>query len=78
MEEEARAAGTTLGVIKIHEISGKGIEEDPFARREKEVEGKVEIKRGAERIEELQRLSDRQWNDPYEHNRKIRRVFRVS
>lgn len=77
MEEEARAAGT-LGVIKIHEVTGKGIEEDPFARKEKEVEGKVVIKRGAERIEELQRLSDRQWNDPYEHNRKIRRVFRVS
>ena len=32
---------------------------------------------GAARIEELKGLSERQWADPYEHSRKIRRVFRV-
>ncbi|TGZ78224.1 DUF572-domain-containing protein [Ascodesmis nigricans] len=65
-----------LGVIKIHDPSER-TPEDPFARREKEVESKTEIKRGAARIDELRKLSDRNWADPYEHSRKMRRVFRA-
>lgn len=65
-----------MGIIKIHDPSEATVE-DPFARKEKEVGDKTEIKRGAARVEELRELSDRQWADPYEHSRKMRKVFRV-
>lgn len=52
--------------------------EDPFAKKEKNVVDKTEAKVGAARIAELQELSDRQWSDPYEHSKKIRKGFRVS
>ncbi|EAW06677.1 Saf4/Yju2 family protein [Aspergillus clavatus NRRL 1] len=52
-------------------------EEDPFAR----LEGKVEDKRRAEtersRIEDLARRQARDWEDPYERSRRLRRTFRA-
>jgi coiled-coil domain-containing protein 130 len=51
--------------------------DDPFAMVEKGVADKMQAKQGAERIAELRGLSDRQWQDPWEHSRKMRRVFRV-
>ncbi|KAA8910055.1 CWC16 protein [Sphaerosporella brunnea] len=64
------------GVIKIHDPA-KATLEDPFARAEMNVEDKTVVKQGAARIAELKELSDRQWADPYEHLRKMRRVFRA-
>lgn len=67
----------TLGIIKIHDPADAAIE-DPFAKAEKNVKDKTEIKQGAARIAELRELNDRQWADPWEHSRKMRKVFRVS
>ncbi|KAA8909316.1 CWC16 protein [Sphaerosporella brunnea] len=64
------------GVIKIHDPAEATLE-DPFARAEKSVVDKTVVKQGAARIAELKDLSDRQWADPYEHSRKMRKVFRV-
>jgi coiled-coil domain-containing protein 130 len=45
------------------------------------LEGKVEDKKRLEysklRLEELQALSEKQWEDPYERNKKLRNAFRV-
>lgn len=66
------------GVIRIRDPEEIARLEDPFAKAEKGVIDKTEAKQGAERIAELQNLSDRLWQDPYEHSRKMRRIFRVS
>ena len=50
---------------------------DPFERREKAVEEKTAVTAGAQRVKELWELQERQWADPYEHSRKLRRVFRA-
>jgi len=65
------------GVIRIRGPDDIGsASEDPFARAEKTATDKSEVKLGAARIAELRELSDRQWADPYEHSRKVRRIFR--
>lgn len=52
-------------------------EKDPFAK----LEGKVDDKRRAQtessRILELQERQKRDWNDPYEKSRRLRRTFRT-
>ncbi|KAI5778366.1 CWC16 protein [Geopyxis carbonaria] len=66
------------GIITVHEVgTTRGVDDDPFAKREKDVGDKTIAKQGAERIAELRDLSERQWADPYLHSRKIRRVFRA-
>jgi coiled-coil domain-containing protein 130 len=51
-------------------------EKDPFAK----IEGKIEDKRKADteasRIRELQERQDRDWDDPYEQSKRLRRTFR--
>ncbi|KAG0125472.1 CWC16 protein [Tuber indicum] len=69
-EEEGAAV---VGEIHIRDPNMPG---DPFAAVEKKVVDKAGVKKSTERIEELRGLSDRQWLDPYEHSRKMRRVFR--
>lgn len=52
-------------------------EKDPFAK----IEGKMEDKRKADteasRIRDLQERQDRDWDDPYEQSRRLRRTFRA-
>lgn len=66
------------GVLRLRGPEEVALAEDPFAKVEKGVADKTQAKQGAERIAELQGLSNRQWQDPWEHSRKMRRVFRVS
>ncbi|KAH8816164.1 CWC16 protein [Xylogone sp. PMI_703] len=48
-----------------------------FANLEGKVEDKKRFEQAKERIEELQDVADKQWEDPYERNRKLRKAFRV-
>ncbi|KAL7276904.1 Protein saf4 [Rhizina undulata] len=66
------------GEIRIREQGEEGKEglENPFAKLEKGVKDKEEAKTGKERIEQLLELSNRQWEDPYTHSRKMRKIFR--
>ncbi|KAF8535980.1 CWC16 protein, partial [Trichophaea hybrida] len=64
------------GIVRVRDPD-EVLVEDPFARTEKNVKDKTEAKQGAARIAELRELSDRQWADPYEHSRKMRKVFRA-
>ena len=67
------------GVIRVKPLPGEEDAESAgvMGKLEKAAE---EAKRKAidePRIEELRRLSERQWADPYEHSRKMRKIFRV-
>ncbi|KAK9651161.1 hypothetical protein V6Z96_004343 [Aspergillus fumigatus] len=72
-----RDTGDAGGIGEIAVGEDRKAKEDAFAR----LEGKVEDKRRAEtersRIEDLQRRQNRDWEDPYERSRRLRRTFRV-
>ena len=73
---EDRALALGEEEIRIR-LPGEAAEEDPLAR----LEGKSEDRRRAEtatsRILDLQERQKRDWEDPYEKSRKLRRAFRV-
>ncbi|GAQ03279.1 probable beta-glucosidase F [Aspergillus lentulus] len=72
-----RDTGDAGGIGEIAVGEDRKVKEDAFAR----LEGKVEDKRRAEtersRIEDLQRRQNKDWEDPYERSRRLRRTFRV-
>jgi coiled-coil domain-containing protein 130 len=49
---------------------------DAFAHLEVKIEDKQRQEYGKKRLEELQDLSEQQWEDPYERNRRLRKSFR--
>ena len=55
----------------------KRLEGDPFARLEEKVTDKRQANNEKSRIEDLYRHNSRDWNDPGEANRKLRKAFRV-
>lgn len=63
------------------EIAGVGVGErekgDPFARLEGKVEDKRVFDTEKSRILELQNRQERDWEDPYEKSKRLRRRFRV-
>ncbi|KAI5282364.1 hypothetical protein KEM54_002799 [Ascosphaera aggregata] len=67
------------GVAGIHiRRPGEGEKaKDAFEKLETKVEDKKQYMTEQERMKELYRLSDRQWDDPYEQSRKLRRTFRA-
>ncbi|KAF3936905.1 hypothetical protein ABW19_dt0206665 [Dactylella cylindrospora] len=64
------------GVIKIKDPEEIERLENPFAKLEQAVTDKAESSQQAKRLEELYKLSDRMWDDPYSHSQKVRRIFR--
>lgn len=71
VEEGAEEADKERG-----EEKSKYGEEDPFARVETKTEDKEKYLTEKERIQQLIRLRNRDWADPYEKSRKLRRTFR--
>lgn len=67
------------GEIAIRGFGGEqdSAEKDPFAKIEGKVEDKRRAKTEASRILELQERQSRDWNDPYEKSRRLRRTFRT-
>ena len=49
---------------------------DAFAHLEVKIEDKQRQEYGKKRLEELQDLSEHQWENPYEQNRRLRKSFR--
>ncbi|KAK6512244.1 hypothetical protein TWF481_001134 [Arthrobotrys musiformis] len=64
------------GVVKIKDADEIERLENPFARVEQSATEKAEKSQHAKRLDELSRLSDRMWEDPYTHSQKVRRIFR--
>ncbi|KAJ0419458.1 CWC16 protein [Aspergillus carlsbadensis] len=67
--------GNAVGEIMVGK-AGAGTD-DPFAKIEDKIEDKRVVDEARRRILELQRRQDRDWDDPYEVSRRLRRGFRA-
>ncbi|EED21185.1 DUF455 domain protein [Talaromyces stipitatus ATCC 10500] len=63
--------------IKSHPGDETAEQKDAFARLEGKVEDKRQFDTAATRISELRKRQDRDWDDPYEQSRRLRRTFRT-
>ncbi|KAJ5550537.1 hypothetical protein N7535_001520 [Penicillium sp. DV-2018c] len=63
--------------IPTHGLEKDPAEKDPFSKIEGKVEDKTRASAEASRILELQERQMRDWDDPYEMNRKLRKTFRA-
>jgi coiled-coil domain-containing protein 130 len=54
----------------------EALRDNAFAALEDKVEDKKRLEYSKKRLEELQDLSEKQWEDPYEQNKKLRHTFR--
>ncbi|PBP23250.1 DUF455 domain protein [Diplocarpon rosae] len=55
----------------------EALRNNAFAALEGKVEDKKKLEYSKLRLEELQDLSEKQWEDPYEQNKRLRNAFRV-
>ncbi|CAG7935319.1 unnamed protein product [Penicillium nalgiovense] len=62
--------------IKPHAREMDPAEQDPFSKIEGKIEDKLRVKTEATRILELQERQKRDWEDPYEKSKRLRRAFR--
>lgn len=62
--------------IKPHAREMDPAEKDPFSKIEGKIEDKLRVKTEATRILELQERQKRDWEDPYEKSKRLRRAFR--
>lgn len=75
-DDQVPGAIGELGEIAVR-LGGDNKEEDPLARLEGKVVDKKQAETATSRILDLQRRQDRDWDDPYEKSRRLRRTFRV-
>lgn len=54
----------------------EAMRDNAFAALEGKVEDKKRLDHSKRRLEELEDLSEKQWEDPYERNKKLRKAFR--
>lgn len=67
----------TEGDVKIlTQEEREALRGNAFAALEGKVEDKQRLEYAKKRLEELQELSEQQWEDPYEMNKKLRKSFR--
>ena len=74
--EDKREGGVGEIVVKLPGEKGEEVV-DPFARLEGKVEDKKVVDEGRTRILELQERQARDWVDPYEMSRRLRKTFRA-
>ncbi|CAG8971141.1 hypothetical protein HYALB_00008619 [Hymenoscyphus albidus] len=66
------------GDVKIMtQAEREAMRDNAFAALEGKVEDKKRLEYSKKRLEELQDLSEQQWEDPYEQNRRLRKSFRA-
>lgn len=75
VDEEGRGVGEIM--VGRKDGAGSGAGDDPFARLEGKVEDKKVVDEARSRILELQRRQNRDWDDPYEVSRRLRKGFRA-
>ncbi|KAF9876066.1 duf455 domain protein [Colletotrichum karsti] len=73
-EDATRAEGA---MVIMTEEERQKLRSNAFASLEKTIEDRQQLARATERIEELEDVSKRQWDDPYARNRALRKTFRV-
>ncbi|KAH0536230.1 hypothetical protein FGG08_006876 [Glutinoglossum americanum] len=66
------------GEIKIRTAEDRErLENDPFAALDEKVEDRRLALSAKTRVESLKKIRDRHWSDPYEHSKRLRKVFRA-
>ncbi|KAH7336338.1 CWC16 protein [Rhexocercosporidium sp. MPI-PUGE-AT-0058] len=66
------------GDVKIlTQAEREALRDNAFASLEGKIEDKKRLQYSKKRLEELQELSEKQWDDPYEQNKRLRNAFRV-
>ncbi|KAH6711073.1 CWC16 protein [Leptodontidium sp. MPI-SDFR-AT-0119] len=66
------------GDVKIlTQAEREALRDNAFASLEGKIEDKKRLEYSKKRLEELQDLSEKQWEDPYEQNKRLRNAFRV-
>ncbi|KAI5467698.1 DHS-like NAD/FAD-binding domain-containing protein [Mariannaea sp. PMI_226] len=55
----------------------EALRKNAFAKLEKTIADRQQLKEATERIDDLVEASARHWDDPYTHNQKLRRAFRA-
>ncbi|PGG96021.1 hypothetical protein AJ79_09762 [Helicocarpus griseus UAMH5409] len=65
------------GEIWLRPATAEGEEKDAFARLEEHVVDKQRAMTQKTRMEELMRRQERDWEDPYEQSKRLRRTFRA-
>ncbi|KAI6708254.1 hypothetical protein PZA11_000389 [Diplocarpon coronariae] len=64
-------------VLILTQEERQALRDNAFAALEGKVEDKKKLEHSKKRLEELQDLSEKQWEDPYEQNKRLRNAFRV-
>jgi coiled-coil domain-containing protein 130 len=83
VHEGARKRDTGEDIVRDGDMEVETMEErearraDAFATLEGKVEDKERLAKSKDRLEELQEVQEKQWEDPYSQNRKLRAQFRV-
>lgn len=55
----------------------EALRQNAFAKLEKTIEDREQLKQAKERIDDLEEASARHWDDPYTQNQKLRKLFRA-
>ncbi|EPS34046.1 hypothetical protein PDE_09008 [Penicillium oxalicum 114-2] len=64
-------------ILRGHMHDAEKKDEDPFAKLEGKIEDKQRAQTESTRIMELQQRQSRDWEDPYEKSKRLRRTFRA-
>ena len=76
-QQPLAVAGLGEIAVRLGRQGQEGGEEDPLARLEGKVADKKQAETATSRILDLQQRQNRDWDDPYEKSRRLRRTFRV-
>ena len=72
-EEERQEGGAPI----LTDTEREELRKNAFAKLERTIDDREQLRQAGERIEGLLEASARQWDDPYAQNQKLRRAFRV-
>lgn len=65
------------GVAILTDQEREELRKNAFASLEKTIADRKQLEMAAERLDDLEDLSRRQWDDPYAQNQRLRKAFRV-
>ncbi|PKK44913.1 hypothetical protein CI102_11233 [Trichoderma harzianum] len=65
------------GVAILTDREREELRKNAFASLEKTIADRKQLEMAAERLDDLEDLSRRQWDDPYAQNQRLRKAFRV-
>ncbi|KAL2755915.1 hypothetical protein ACRALDRAFT_210933 [Sodiomyces alcalophilus JCM 7366] len=76
-DEERKRQQQDGSLVILTDAEREALRKSAFASLERTIEDREALRAASERIDQLEDVSHRQWDDPYERNRALRRAFRV-